>query len=1219
MPFYKRTVVPGRLWLRPAAPVRELGDVCGLAAVSLLRQLAELCGHSLAMLGELEEHLLALRCRARRLEQRMSRLCALLAGRRGPQQPGRTEQAGSNLDPESKKTAHSKLSWQQPVNVFLASGRPPCVEELHQEAQLNLQSLLQEEYEERYVDIKVTGETFRYCSHSPTQGFTPEIGHKQPVKRLEFVYLPTTRRVSEDETTTVGVRPRESCLSLPTTPDKQKNWSKVFPLSIPEESRWHQSSSIQANIIPINVSGELFDKHASSHHSLFNTETAVNPKSTLRRRRTIIGFPNLSLQDQGNSNGPTSSQHSTAVVEAPSSCFISEVAHGRNSLGQGTAHHPFPPPLRKTYSDLGQSVQARFHRSPTKMDSAGMVYASPSCNGEKDSAFSPSWQGNSFSYMTPSSPVLDSNNQANESRKCSSQCKSRVPLSMASPVDYEDGSSFFEAKDDQLKSNRADLTPTAENPRLDPVSYLPSHLEEQEPPNLQANTDDCIFRERSLSMPTDSGSLSSVDIMYTENRRGSGNYALNYPSGSSDGSASTENVSIGNEQENRQRQRTRSISLKKAKKKPSPPMRSVSLIKDGNVQKLETSTSLSKDQRPKSLCIPLDHQRENHIHMYAQGNTTIPIPKDTENMHFSHHWYLTEWKSNDPYRSLSSSSTATGTTVIECTKTCESSESLDSPSVSRATTPSQFSTEPDSKISSPGRPPGLMSPSSGYSSQSETPTPTIPVSFILGHSPHQTKVRPLVPERKSSLPATSPMERSPKSRLPFELPVTPPTHLDLSGLRKSSKGKIKASRHHSDSTFGFKLSQKTSPIQPLMPMVTQSDLRSVRLRSVSKSEPEDNADGLDPPDEQIDEAFPLMEKKVKPPVAEKPPLSKRRPNLIRSPNVSQDSVMTLPITPLTPGPNAKEKVPPQDIYMVIRKTKHKKNFDSGNPAESVSLVGPSSPPQSSLRRVPSGLRQVSQGKEEGEENFKLKPLPERITIQGLGDMEKKKGKIPPPIPKKPSLLYLPLAIPPPNPVPSTPDQRLTPSPVITVGTDSTCFPAINDFHSSDVRENNSHVQAESHSMSLGNISGSSMEAIAEEKNFVSDKTAESIAEDDDDVFMTSRTTEDLFTVIHRSKRKLLGWKDPGDAFSSRQSSLSPVKNTPESPTNESPTGGGGSLKSCSKNEDFKALLQRKGSKTSLGSRTSAAELLKTTNPLARRVLTEFAPELENTACSKPQP
>lgn len=45
--------------------------------------------------------------------------------------------------------------------------------------------------------------------------------------------------------------------------------------------------------------------------------------------------------------------------------------------------------------------------------------------------------------------------------------------------------------------------------------------------------------------------------------------------------------------------------------------------------------------------------------------------------------------------------------------------------------------------------------------------------------------------------------------------------------------------------------------------------------------------------------------------------------------------------------------------------------------------------------------------------------------------------------------------------------------------------------------------------------GSPLESGSEEKSFASDKTADSIVEEEDDVFVTSRTTEDLFTVIHR--------------------------------------------------------------------------------------------------------
>ena len=68
---------------------------------------------------------------------------AALAGSTVPHFPLVLLTATSNLDLESKKAAPTKLSWQQPVNVFLAAGRPPGMEQLHQEAQLNLQSLLQ--------------------------------------------------------------------------------------------------------------------------------------------------------------------------------------------------------------------------------------------------------------------------------------------------------------------------------------------------------------------------------------------------------------------------------------------------------------------------------------------------------------------------------------------------------------------------------------------------------------------------------------------------------------------------------------------------------------------------------------------------------------------------------------------------------------------------------------------------------------------------------------------------------------------------------------------------------------------------------------------------------------------------------------------------------------------------------------------------------------------
>lgn len=99
MPFYRRTVVPQRLCPRtPRHPLTELRDVTHLAALSLLRQLADLCGHSLALLEDLEGHLLALGRRTDSLARRTVRLrrrllCRLLVPEDDQNQLGNSTQA----------------------------------------------------------------------------------------------------------------------------------------------------------------------------------------------------------------------------------------------------------------------------------------------------------------------------------------------------------------------------------------------------------------------------------------------------------------------------------------------------------------------------------------------------------------------------------------------------------------------------------------------------------------------------------------------------------------------------------------------------------------------------------------------------------------------------------------------------------------------------------------------------------------------------------------------------------------------------------------------------------------------------------------------------------------------------------------------------------------------------------------------------------------------
>ncbi|KAL1766271.1 hypothetical protein HispidOSU_008154 [Sigmodon hispidus] len=831
-------------------------------------------------------------------------------------------------------TAHSRSSWRQPVNVFLSSGRPPSVEELLREAQLNLQSLLQ---------------------------------------------------------------------------------------------------------------GQQFDRHASFRHSLFNTETAVNPKSTLRRRRTIIGFSNFSQRDPGHSNSPAGSLACSTTSDIRPGHSAPQVVQGRVAIGQEAR---FPsltlPGLRHSSSEPADPHQARGGPDPPGMESMTVVYSVPSsCNGPTESTFSASWKGDAFTYMTPS--TSSQGNQVSENGKNPSSGNSWVSLNTLPPLVPKEAATLFVTRDNPTGSTglpkySEHLIQRRQIPERPPKIGLlvrgTSRLETG--PGGTSR-----FRERSLSVPTDSG-VTSVD--YDEEQKASEACIPPYASTSSEGSNSTENIAaLSTEQEARhRRQRSKSISLKKAKKKPSPPMRSVSLVKDEPVLPPEGEPALPKDQRPRSLCLSLEHQGHHHSpHPDAQVHPTVPTLKDPEGMQFSHHWYLTDWKSGDTYQSLSSSSTATGTTVIDCTQVQGSSESLASPSTSRATTPSQLSIEVEAReVASPGRPTGLMSPSSGYSSQSETPTPTVSMSVTLGHLPPPStsvRVRPVVPERKSSLPPTSPMEKICKSRLSFDLPLTSSTPLDLSGMSISIQSKTKVSRHHSDTNFGAKLAQKTSPNQPIMPMVTQSDLRSVRLRSVSKSEPEDDIESPDYTEESgAEEVFTLPERKVKPPIAEKPPLARRPPSLVhRPPSLPGEFSLTSPtmaVTPRSSIPHMKQL--PQDSYTVLRKPKSPSFPSSRSPGES---TAPSTlvftPLASSSGAFFSGTQQPPQASVE-DGGPKVRALPERISLQSQDEAEKKMSKIPPPVPKKPSVLYLPLTSPVAQMDACMAEPRLPFSPIITLEEDA---------------------------------------------------------------------------------------------------------------------------------------------------------------------------------------
>ncbi|XP_015240976.1 PREDICTED: NHS-like protein 2 isoform X2 [Cyprinodon variegatus] len=1210
--------------------------------------------------------------------------------------------------------AHFRSPWQQSVNVFGSWSRPECVEELHQQAQLNLQSLLQE-FEEQLYDTKLTGQTFRHPSSQSSDDTSTSL-NRSPIslnnKRPDFIFLPASKQLYEDETTSsvFGLRsvinPSPSPTPSPCGSDRPPlGWSSNNSSSstatsattgppVAEKPRWHLLRRTQAHCMPLDVTGEV---GTVKFHGVDLLQHSPSPGDPYPKQPHSLEL----FTDTSHQNLPLRKTHSELDTTIPQD----------NSLGQRASE--------QLYSGA--------------MDHSGLLCSNTptsSWNGPKGSTFSPAAWNETYNYNMSKGPAVPPKHHSvighadgmqdgvmlvNSGQSVSSHSSSFTCVTDTSGRTGNIGSGIMPSVV-TIGNRRETEGAPADGGRGG--GHEPGRGRQRSARSIAAQNA-FKFRERSLSTPTDSGSFcfteGGIEPDLTITTTGNGNtmvtdhyqehhnylgygenYALLYPRGSSEDSTSTaDTVSVTASDystEGRLRLRSRSISLKKSKRKPPPPVRSVSLMKNlGEAEgRIRHGGGLYRDGRPKSLHIPRDNfpdfqpdflltnsscsskasvgERE-----IGQGGNNGPPSLEVQaperegetEMNFPTHWQLGEWKSNDPYRSLSGSSTATGTTVIECMKVRSSSESLlDSPSTSRATSPSQLSMETDVKASSPLKPPGLISPSSGYSSQSETPTPTVPVNQgTVGTT--GCKMRPKIPERKSSLP--SPKDPAARSRLSFEMPGN--AHLELSSL----KPKQRASRRHSDTSTAAKPGKNSPNSSQALPVVTQNELKTIRLRSVSRGDLEDSPDGASDTIEEEQHGRDISDgpsppptlPKPKPPVAVKPPLPKRPINLlIKSPSPSSTSPLGIESPPASP---VERPVPLGNIYKVMKKPKPKKpppqtatspaavtdsanvqinTYDHTFLAQSQSLFDlPPLPDPQPLLEDPmlepeferesdihlgpgdgGSLPSPCSSQEAPELQDKSKTLPSRMTISCLAELsDKKKPKVPPPVPKKPNVLLLPT--PHHSSTNGSTDRQITQSespvglssPGGAFSTDyildSSGVPDMpekdeNHLETDEESSKESSLQSSLHDSSLtelGEKMGST--GIGEEDSAGDEKTALQITEETEDDLLastpTTHTTEDLFTIIHRSKRKVLGRKEPSDSFGSRQSLVSPVKHSVSGNDHRNLTLGS-SQRSSSRNENFMALLQKKGNKSSSGgARVSAMELLKSTNPLARRV-TEFS-------------
>ncbi|XP_069378555.1 actin remodeling regulator NHS isoform X2 [Paralichthys olivaceus] len=676
----------------------------------------------------------------------------------------------------------------------------------------------------------------------------------------------------------------------------------------------------------------------------------------------------------------------------------------------------------------------------------------------------------------------------------------------------------------------------------------------------------------------------------------------------------------------------RCLSLRKPKVKPSPPKRSSSLRKicsDGNISDKKEPKITCGQQRPLSskerrLQLALSGSpgliensslsREPFVVWGVEGSVELPdlgVFSSTDTHSFKDEgvvqsdyadlWLLNDLKSSDPYRSLSNSSTATGTTVIECIKSQESSESQTSQSGSRATTPSLPSVEGEFKLSSPEKLAGLASPSSGYSSQSETPTSSFPSAFFPGPlSPSSGKRKPKVPERKSSLSSLSLQSLScvdgATSKRDLELPIIPPSHLDLSalqGVNKASAYRTQIQILHQNkqkAAVSAKAAPCNSEVFNTRPLsITPTVLHSVQLRSINKDTEESHEDRT---------TFKLK----CPTVNLKSTLSNSKSLELKSPLIYSSHhhyTSSQELSKSMFGSN-EELACGDAAWQGELRTEQ----DAESPLESVTVCRLQSEPSADVRETAS-----SQEAEMCRQSVETPLCSVDCSSQSEPVQQPRSEPSEEELCSNPSVLQ------------SSPNTS-----------DSLEEVPATDGQSESMQE--SPIRNEDYKEEECDSSGASAESVSQDgttpetedyfskDSTPSDTVASTLSDEsrpeDDIVFLSptkTRTTEDLFAMIHRSKRKVLGRKDsaelgarnrlnatlgptpPSSTISSPVSVVStPTAATPPGPQRVPVPIYRNVKKSSTSNEEFKLLLLKKGSRSDSSYRMSATEILK--SPIA---------------------
>eukprot|EP00069_Balaena_mysticetus_P015711 bmy_01792T0 len=274
--------------------------------------------------------------------------------------------AVSNLDEESRWTVHYTAPWHQQENVFLPTTRPPCVEDLHRQAKLNLKSVLRDTYEissplvlptlrfyfekeedyERFNTVKKKPHSdFKVCYHVIRFTSTSSGMWKCSISSSEEERLSTRRPKT----------PTSSDFSDLST---QINWAKSLPLPTPEEKMRQQAQTVQADVVPINITG---DKPLS----------ALSPASG-GTGQDAVGGHSVDTPD-----------HYSTLGRLDSYRFAGQRSETRDSSCQTEEVKIVPPSMRRIRAQKGQGIAAQMSHFPGSSgnmsvlsDSVGVVFPS---------------------------------------------------------------------------------------------------------------------------------------------------------------------------------------------------------------------------------------------------------------------------------------------------------------------------------------------------------------------------------------------------------------------------------------------------------------------------------------------------------------------------------------------------------------------------------------------------------------------------------------------------------------------------------------------------------------------------------------------------------------------------------------------------------------------------------------------------------------------------